>query len=83
MKKQPKSHETEVDEALAGVMTTMQTITSSEDEVCLGLGPTATTEVTLEGYPVKALVDTGSPNTIMSLDFLLQVLAKQKMRRVT
>ena len=68
VKKQPKSRETEVDEALAGVVTTMHIITPSKDDVCLG--PTITTEVELEGSPVKVLVDTGSPSTIVSLDFL-------------
>ena len=32
----------------------------------------------LEGIPVKALVDTGSPSTIVSLKFLVEALAKQK-----
>ena len=73
---QPKSQASEVDEALTGVMTTMHTITPSKDDVCLG--PTLTTEVDVEGSPVKALVDTGSPSTLMSLDFLLKVLAKQR-----
>ena len=72
VKKQPKSRKTEIDEALAGVMTTMHTVTPSKDDVCLGLGlgPTLTTEVELEGSPVKVLVDTGSPCTIVSLDYL-------------
>ena len=32
----------------------------------------------MEGSPVTALLDTGSPATIVSLDFLLQTLAKQR-----
>ena len=35
-------------------------------------------EVSLEGQPVKALVDTGSPVTIVSVDCLLDVLAKNR-----
>ena len=31
-----------------------------------------------EGRPVQALLDTGSPVTIVSLEFLLQTLAKQR-----
>ena len=39
------------------------------------LGPTLTTEVQVEGVPVQALLDTGSPATIISLDLIVQVLA--------
>ena len=38
------------------------------------LGPTIWTEVQFEGSPVKALVDTGSPATIVGLKFALKVL---------
>ena len=34
-------------------------------------------EVELEGSPVKALIDTGSPVIIVSLSFLINALAKQ------
>ena len=40
------------------------------------LGPTVLVNVLLEGHPVKALVDTGSPITIVSIECLLDVLAK-------
>ena len=42
------------------------------------LGPVPTAEVMLEGEPVVALLDTGSPVTLVSLEFLLQVLARRK-----
>ena len=45
------------------------------DSIQLGITPTATVE--LEGEPVDALLDTGSPVTVVSLDHLLQVWAKQ------
>ena len=35
-------------------------------------------EVQLESTPVCAMIDTGSPVTIVSLKFILQVLAKKK-----
>ena len=35
-------------------------------------------ELNLEGQPIKALVDTGSPVTIVSIDCLLDVLAKNR-----
>ena len=38
------------------------------------LGPTISTKVVLEGKPMKALVDTGSPVTIVSIDSLLETL---------
>ena len=47
-----------------------------QSDTCLG--PSLTTEVKLEGVSVKALVDTGSPSTIVSLKFLVDALAKQK-----
>ena len=57
-------------------MTTMHTVTTSQSDTCLG--PTLTTEVKLEGVPVKAIVDTGSPTTTVLLKFLIDTLAKQK-----
>ena len=38
------------------------------------LGPTLTAEVCVEGRLTKALLDTGSPVTIISIEFLLQAL---------
>lgn len=57
-------------------MTTMHTVTTSQSDICLG--PTSSTEVELEGVPVKALVDTGSPTTIVSLKFLILWLNKTR-----
>ena len=57
-------------------MTTMHTVTTSQSDA--HLGPTLTAKVKLEGIPVNALVDTGSPTTIVSLKFLIDALAKQK-----
>ena len=39
------------------------------------LGPAVSVEPKLEGQPVKALVDTGSPITIVSVDCMLDVWA--------
>ena len=76
--KQPENstREAEIGAALEDAMTTMHTVTTSQSDA--RLGPTLTTEVKLEGIPVKALVDTGSPSTIVSLKFLVEALAKQK-----
>ena len=38
------------------------------------LGPTLTAEICVEGRPTKALLDTGYPVSIISIEFLLQAL---------
>ena len=42
------------------------------------LGPVISTKVELEGSTTDALLDTGSPATIVSLEFLMKALWKQK-----
>ena len=42
------------------------------------LGPILTTFVEVEGVTIEALLDTGSPVTIIELESLLQILAKQR-----
>jgi len=42
------------------------------------LGPTVFTEIMVDSIPAKALVDTGSPATIISLNFVLDVFAQQR-----
>ena len=68
----------ELDQALTDISTTMHTITLQESDVGAQLGPTITSEVQFEGCPMKVLLDTGSPSTIVSLELLLETLAKQK-----
>ena len=68
----------ELDQALTDISTTMHTITLQESEVAAQPGPTLTSEVQFEWCLVKVLLDTGSPSTIVSLEFLLETLAKQK-----
>ena len=65
-----------VDEAVQQVMATMHGIESHQTTTKATLGPTPTSEVLLDQVPVKALLDTGSPISIVSLGFLLQVAAK-------
>ena len=38
------------------------------------VGPTLTAEIQVEGQPIKELIDTGSAISLVSIDFLLQVL---------
>lgn len=42
------------------------------------LGPSVLAEVSVNGVPTQALVDTGSPANVTSLDFLLGFLVKEK-----
>ena len=76
--KQDGERKAELDRALSDIVTTMHTITSQEEKGGLELGPTLTSKVQLEGCPVDALLDTGSPASIVSLEFLLEALAKQR-----
>ena len=45
------------------------------------LGPTVFADVLANGAPTRALVDTGSPATIISMDFVLNIFADQKDRQ--
>ena len=42
------------------------------------LGPTLTTLLTVEDAPVEAMIDTGSPVTVISLEFLLKTVANER-----
>lgn len=70
--------EAEVEETMAEVVAMMHVLQPGEQQNRVPLGPTLTAEVKFEGRPVQALLDTGSPVTIVSLEFLLQTLAKQR-----
>ena len=70
--------EAEVEEALNMITATMKGITLPGDQENPLLGPTVTTEVIFEGMPAEALLDTGSPVTIVSLEFALRALAARR-----
>ena len=42
------------------------------------LGPAVYTKIKVNSTPTKALVDTGSPATIIALDYVLDLLAKER-----
>ena len=46
------------------------------------LGPTVFVSVEVNGVNTNALVDTGSPATIISLEYILQILADQREQHV-
>ena len=69
--------EAELCEAIDCKSTTLRT-TAVRDSKGSRIGPPVRTVVTVEGTDVDALVDSGSPVTIVSLALLLQVLASNK-----
>ena len=47
------------------------------------LGPSVMARVNVNGMPTQALIDTGSPATVFSLEFLLDVFVRQKTEQQT
>ena len=78
-------HALEVAGAVEQTSGTMSTVDAEEECEASGsrLGPAVFATVGVNGVETKALVDTGSPATIVSLDFVMTVLAKQRKREVT
>ena len=68
-----------LNDALTKVTATMHGIVSEGSERNAQLGPIPIAKVKLEGSETEALLYTGSPVTIVSLQFLLEALAKQKI----
>ena len=75
--------EAEVKEALERAKGTMHGISSPDAKDNPHLGPMIYSEVQLEGIPVQALLDTGSPATIVSLEFLIEARWKTKPPHLT
>ena len=67
----------EVNRVLDSVVVQMHSIISNSLAGDAQLGPVLKAMVTVEGELVEALLDTGSPVTIIQLEALLDVLAKQ------
>ena len=65
-----RRQEAELDSALTA---TMHGIVSEDSESNAQLEPTPTAKVKLEGSETEALLDTGSPVTIVSLQFHLEL----------
>ena len=72
-------HEAELAASLEGTGGVIGSVTWSEGSESV-LGPTITLRVEVNGVPADALVDTGSPVTIISLDFAMKVVAKERGR---
>ena len=66
-----------VEEAVKQVMGMMHNIKPS-GTLDTALGPTPTSQITLDNAPVEALLDTGSPISIVSLEFYLKTAAQKR-----
>ena len=73
-----KTNLTEIQAALDQKTATMHVLQPYKKGAGPTLGPAVSVEPKLEGQPVKALEDTGSPITIVSVDCMLDVLAKNR-----
>ena len=67
----PKPSQTAVDEAIQQIEATMHSIEQRDMSDNALLGPTPTSEVSLDQVPIQALLDTGCSNTIISLNLFL------------
>ena len=72
------SNNGEINNVIDSVIAQMHGITSSFSTGNIQLGPVLTAEVSVEGEIIEALLDTGSPVTIIQLEALLEILAKQR-----
>ena len=79
---QKKLQDVEREVAMVEQARTMHGITCPQQQ-SVKLGLTPTTEVNFEGTNVQALLDTGSPVTIVSAKFLFQTLAKHRLPNQT
>ena len=70
-----------MEEPLKEAETTMIHVVSpgeKNENNTITLGPTLTTEISVEGRTVRALLDSGSPVTILSLNLLFSVWVQHK-----
>ena len=68
----------EIDCTLERVATTLHGLTAQGSPSSFPIGPTLQAQVELEGVTVTALLDTGSPVTIASFEFVLRALAAKR-----
>ena len=75
----PSTEQNIVDTAVEQVMATMHGIETLPTQSAVTLGPVLHAVVKLDSKPVEALIDTGSPVSIVSLDFFLQAAAEGQL----
>ena len=78
-KTQGESGDNSIEDDTHKLFVTMHGVTSVDPVDNVKLGPVLTSTVEVEGEPVEALLDTGSPVTIISWEWLLQLLAKKRL----
>ena len=72
-----------VDEEVHQVMVTLHGVNLERESGKVPLGKIPTTDITVEGETVEALVDTGSPVSIVSMRWLLRALARRRDGQTT
>ena len=72
------SGENSIEDDIHKLFVTMYCVTSIDPVDNVKLDPVLTSTVEVEGKPVEAFLDTGSPVTIISWEWLLQLLAKKR-----
>ena len=77
-KTEAERHDTELFKLIENAAGMMQTLSVSQEKPKSGLGLTVTTPIQVNGVTTTALVDTGSPATIVSLEFVIRVLASAR-----
>ena len=78
-----KLKEAEVREAISDVFVTLHGLETGTNSEGVKLGPTPKAQIILEGEATTALLDTGSPVTIVSLEHLLRILARTRPPETT
>ena len=73
-----KLHEAELANAVTDAANVIGTVTFEKDQEGKVLGPSITSTVCVNGQSTNALVDTGSPVSIISLDFAMVVMARER-----
>ena len=73
-----KWQDSAIEQALNSTLVTVHGVESEVKPEGSILGPIPTTTVMVEGKPAKALVDTGSPVSILSLEFLIKTLPSKE-----
>ena len=67
-----------IEDAIEQASATLHGIKPESIDSEFQLGPTPTSEVSLEGSPTKALLDSGSPVSIVSLDFFIKACIQNR-----
>ena len=72
------SESSEIEAAVNQATATLHGIKPENANSCSRLGPTPTSEVNLEGSPAKAFLDSGSPVSIVSLEFFIKACVQNR-----